>query len=415
MVGRGQIEGVPRKSRSLFLRMLAAVGAAVLIVLSAWVGLRIWPRQLRLSTLPPPSIRFEDDRLVVPMPTQVLLGEVGRFEDELSAYLWFDYLRSRPGVDPFQVLLIVTEKESRPPVYRIQIIVPNDVLTAVLFLARLEANGFIQAFDLTFSNLAPLQYSRKQTDVFIAAYKRPTSHTLEKLTARQLLSRTARFLAFKSHTDPRVRQTFGSPIIGLGQREATDLAADIIAVARFYDLPLDIFLGIGAMENNYLSVRGDLTHSVWKKRPAKDDVVLRRRRKRVLVSNYSVGVWQITRETLRYAHQLYLKDRAKRDYTQLPDRLVPPPVLELDVTNSHVLTTYAGLLLRDLLDRFDGDVEKAVGAYNGGPRNPNPRYAAGVQVIAAYARNVLQRVTAVNDKVTKAGLAASRENIPAEP
>jgi len=26
----------------------------------------------------------------------------------------------------------------------------------------------------------------------------------------------------------------------------------------------------------------------------------------------------------------------------------------------------AGLLLRDLLDRFDGDVEKAVGAYNGG-------------------------------------------------
>jgi soluble lytic murein transglycosylase-like protein len=61
----------------------------------------------------------------------------------------------------------------------------------------------------------------------------------------------------------------------------------------------------------------------------------------------------------------------------------------LDVTDSHVLTTYAGLLLRDLLDRFNGDIEKAVGAYNGGPRNPNAEYAAGVQLVAVYARNFL--------------------------
>jgi soluble lytic murein transglycosylase-like protein len=72
--------------------------------------------------------------------------------------------------------------------------------------------------------------------------------------------------------------------------------------------------------------------------------------------------------------------------------------LELDLTDSHVLTTYAGLLLRDLLDGFNGDVEKAVGAYNGGPGNPNLRYAAGVQAVAEYARNVLERVTAVNER-----------------
>lgn len=37
----------------------------------------------------------------------------------------------------------------------------------------------------------------------------------------------------------------------LSREHATEMAVDIIAVAKFYDLPLDIFLGIGAMENNY--------------------------------------------------------------------------------------------------------------------------------------------------------------------
>ena len=130
-----------------------------------------------------------------------------------------------------------------------------------------------------------------------------------------------------------------------------------------------------------------------------------------MVSNYSIGVWQITRETLRYAHALYLAD--KRDYSQLPERLRPPNTLKLDLTDSHVLTAYAGLLLRDLLNRFDGDVDKAVGAYNGGPQNPNPHYAAGVEAVAAYARNILERVTAANEQAAtdrlELGIATSQE------
>lgn len=294
--------------------------------------------------------------MVVPLPTEVLIGEVGRFDNELSAYLWFDYLRSRPGVQPSDVLLVVTE-EDQAPIYRIHVVLPNDALAAVPFLAQLEAKGYIQNFDLVFSTSAQVQYNRKETDVFIAAYKRAVAKKLETLTAKQLLSRMARFLAFKARMDPRVRGVSGSQSVGLSQEEATDLAADIIAVAKFYELPLDVFLGIGAMENNYLSIRGDIDHSIWKRRPARDDIILKRRRHRVLVSDYSVGVWQITRETPRRAHALYLKD--KRDYSRLPARLVPHATLELDVTDSHILTTYAGLLLRDLLDRFNGDVEKA--------------------------------------------------------
>jgi hypothetical protein len=356
-----------------------------------------------------PSVRFESGRMVVPLPTEVLLGEVCRFDNELSAYLWFDYLRGRTGVDPSAVLLVVTEEEHESPLYRIQIVLRNDALTAIPFLAQLEAKGYIEGFDLVFSSSAPLAYSQKQTDVFIAAYRRPVAYSLEKLTAKQLLSRTARFVAFKSRTDPRVRGSSDLNLVALGHQEATDLAADIIAVAKFYDFPLEVFLGIGAMENNYLSIRGDITHSIWKRRPAKDDIVLKRRRRRVLVSNYSVGVWQITRETLRYAHALYIKDKDKRDYRELPERLVPPDTLELDVTDPHVLTTYAGLLLRDLLDHFGGDVQKAIGAYNGGTRKPNPQYAAGVQMVASYARNVLERVTAVNERSAKADLSAATQ------
>jgi hypothetical protein len=390
---------------NLLARLLVTVCVVALLGLSSWIGYRTWPRRLALSTKPLPSVRFENGRMIVPLPTEILIGEVGSFDNELSAYLWFDYLRSRPGVDPSQVLLMVREEADGAPVYGIHVIVPNDALTAIPFLAQLEAKGFIQRFDLAFSSRTPIEYSRKQTEVFLAAYKRPIAHSLEKLTPEQLLARTARFLAFKSRTDPRIRAASASDITALGRQQATDLAADIIAVAKFYDLPLDVFLGIGAMENNYLSIRGDLTYSIWKRKPAKDDIILKRRRHRVLVSNYSVGVWQITRETLRYAHALYLRDKDKRDYSQLPERLLPPPVLELDVTNSHVLTTYAGLLLRDLLDRFNGDVEKAVGAYNGGPRNPNPEYAEGVQTVASYARNVLERLSAVSKRAAKTELA----------
>jgi len=119
-----------------------------------------------------------------------------------------------------------------------------------------------------------------------------------------------------------------------------------------------------------------------------------------MVSDYAMGIWQITRETLRAAHQLYLHD--KRDYSQLPARLRPPRQLDLNNVNDAVLTTYAGLLLRDLLDHFGGDVEKAIGAYNGGVRTPNPDYASGVKNVADYARRILEHASAQDDPNTNA-------------
>ena len=121
---------------------------------------------------------------------------------------------------------------------------------------------------------------------------------------------------------------------------------------------------------------------------------LERRKGRVRVLNDSAGVWQITRKTLRMSHQLYLKD--DRDYSQLAEHLRPPRQLNVTEVSPDVLTTYAGLLVRHLLDRFKGDVALAVGAYNGGPGNPNMRYHQGVESAASQARNILERAAALN-------------------
>ena len=165
-------------------------------------------------------------------------------------------------------------------------------------------------------------------------------------------------------------------------------------MAQFYSLPLDLLIGIGAMENNFMDVPGDTENTTWKRRAEPGDVVLKRRRGRVLVKNDSSGIWQITRESLRYAHHLYLSD--KRDYSQLPERLRPPEHLDMGNVSQDALTTYAGLLLRDLLDRFQGDVTRAAGAYNGTVSNPNEHYAAGVETVAQYARRTIERAAELN-------------------
>ena len=345
-----------------------------------------------------PSPTFDHGKLTAPFPAQTLIAEVGAYDNELSAYLWFDYLRSRRSVEQKEVL-IASQETSGAPAYHLYIVVSNDALASIPYLARLKAHAVVPDFKILFSAPGEVRYRREQTALFIAAYRKANPRKLENASTDDLLPSVASFVLFKSNTDPRVRPGASHESKSLDHEQATALAADIVAVAKFYDLPLDVFLGIGAMENNYLDIQGDLKLTVWKKKAQKDDIILRRRRHRVLVSNYSVGVWQITRETLRYAHNLYLKDlnlKDGRDYSQLPERLHPPRTLQLDLTDSHVLTTYSGLLLRELLDRFDGDVRKAVGAYNGGPRRPNPQYATGVNNVADYARNILERLSAVN-------------------
>jgi len=354
----------------------------------------------RYPALPAPKIQV--NRLVLPFAPGLAVARVATFHDQLEAFLHFEYLRgreARDGSDTSRILLAAVDTATGPS-YEIFIVSDNDLLTAVPHLAQLEGCNLIAHYELNTWTEKDFAYHQRQSHMFDVAYGVPMGQKLESLSSFQLRPALARFLVFKSQTDNRVLARSDPAPRPLTQEQATQLAADILDVAQFYSLPLDYFLGVGAMENDYMDVDGDLTHAVWKKRAQRDDIVLRRGRKRVMVSDYAIGTWQITRETLRAAHQLYLKD--KRDYRLLPARLRPPRALDLNSMDDAVLTTYAGLLLRSLLDHFGGDVDKATGAYNGGVRAPNPAYASGVKTVAIYARRILEHATALDDPATNA-------------
>jgi len=380
--------------RRLLRQALCLTAGLLAFAACAYTDYRLWPMDLQTSrypVLPAPVIR--DNRLVLPFAPGVASAKVATFHDQLEAFLHFEYLRgrdARDGGDTSRILLTAADTPSGPS-YEIFVVCDNDLLTAVPRLSQLESRNLISHYDLHAWTAKDFAYYQQQSHTFDVAYGVPTEQKLESLNSFQLLPALARFLVFKSQTDNRVLDRTAAAPRPLTRDQATQLATDILEVAQFYSLPLDYFLGVGAMENDYMAVDGDLTHAVWKKRAQRDDIVLRRGRKRVMVSNYAIGTWQITRETLRAAHQLYLKD--KRDYTQLPARLRPPRELYLNSVDDAVLTTYAGLLLRGLLDHFDGDVDKATGAYNGGVKSPNPAYAAGVKTVAEYARRVLEHAT----------------------
>src|SRR5467141_192235 len=389
--------------RRLVRRLLRLTAALLAIAAFAYLGGLLWTLELqapRYPALPAPKIRGH--QLVLPFSPGVASARVATFHDQLEAFLHFEYLRgreAREGNDASRILLTAVDT-AKGPSYEIFVVCDNDLLTAMPYLAQLEGRNLISSYDLNTWSEKDFAYYQQQSRTFDVAYGVPSLQKLESLNSFQLLPALARFLVFKSQTDNRVLYGSESAPHPLTREQASQLAADILDVAQFYDLPLDYFLGVGAMENDYMDVNGDLEHAVWKKRAQRDDIVLRRSRKRVMVSDYAMGTWQITRETLRAAHQLYLKD--KRDYTKLPARLRPPRELDLNSVDDAVLTTYAGLLLRGLLDHFGGDVDKAIGAYNGGVKNPSTAYAAGVKTVAEYARRVLEHATVLEDPATNA-------------
>jgi hypothetical protein len=374
----------------------ACLVIVVLLSPVGWAAYRLWPRPLvvRPMTLIP-VCQQSGGRSVVTLPNRFLVASIARYDDELYAYLMFTYLR---GSLLFQntEMLLTFRKSSGAIDYDIQVRLPNDLLSSLDLLARAKATRLISDYEWRFVHIDTYRALQYQTGIFETAYNRPSQRSLESLTRPELEDYIQRFVTFKSATDPRVQGGIEVVPKPLTRSQASRLADDIVTVSDFFSLPLDFFLGIGAMENNYMDVKGDLSHAVWKRRAGRGDVILKRRRGKVLVLNQASGVWQITRETLRYAHKLYRKDT--RDYSLLPAELRPPEDFNPDEVNPEVLTTYAGLLFRDLLDRFHGDVARAVGAYNGGPGNPNPRYEEGVRMVADYARRIMEHAAALDGR-----------------
>lgn len=382
----------PARKRALR-RVIYLLLTCCLAATSAWFYWfrPIAPIAVQQPLLPRPA--FAGQQLLLQTPGYVLTASAASYKDELFAYLMFDHLRYSPSLKGTRLMLTYDRSDTEKP-YTLMVQGQEDLLQAIASVATLHAAGTLPDRDWQLQAASRVQGLMRQTDLFVSAYNLPVRKKLETIPRESIAKYLRGFIRFKSTTDPRIRLKLEPIPESLSRDDAQRLAADILTIADFYSLPLEFFLAIGAMENNYMNVRGDLTHSIWKRRPAPDDLVLERRRGRVRILNDSAGVWQITRETLRYCHKLFMRD--ERDYSELPKHLQPPDELKMNEVSPQVLTTYAGLLLRDLLDRFDGDVTLAVSAYNGGPGRPNLRYGAGVHNAAAHARRVLEQSAALN-------------------
>jgi hypothetical protein len=371
------------------------------LAFAMWVWHEYWPATM---PLPRPSGRpeafLEGGKIVLRVRGAKLVGGLAQYDDDFFAYLMFDYLRTRMPFRDEEMLLTPTVQEGTIT-YQLKVVLPNDIITGVPRLYELASQFPFLTPDSYALDGRVLREQRSHTQAFVSAYNYPVYRKLEQLSGKEVADYARRFIRFKSFTDPRIRRQIEPVPHALDGDEAKRLAQEIVSVAEFYRLPLDFFLGIGAMENNYMNVKGDIGHRIWKRHASPGDVVLRRKAARVLVLDEASGVWQITREALRYAHSLYLQD--KRDYSQLPEHLRPHKELDLRNLDEGILTTYAGILFRDLLNRFDGDVRQAVGAYNGGPGDPNPRYEAGVRTVADYARRMLEQASALGDRGPRIG------------
>lgn len=388
---------------------LAAIGA-IAVLLIAGIGVWFWPRELPLAPgkSPAPIVELNASGQSVRIPGRSLVADVATFDDEFLAYLMFEHFRGLVVRDGCRAWLTY-ERAGNAVFYVIRLRLGDNLLAALPYLFTLQQ--ITRTSQVSYRWVTPDVISRyeAQSWVFDQAYEMPARRRLEQLPRAELAAYIRRFIRFKAATDGRISRGIEPVPQPPDDPEAHRLAEDIVTVADFFSLPLEFFLGIGAMENNYMNIKGDIGNSIWKRRAEKGDVILKRGRRGVLVLNESSGIWQITRETLRYAHRLYLKDA--RDYSTLPEHLRPPKELNVNEVPPEVLTTYAGLFFRDLLDHFQGDVPQAVGAYNGGPNNPNLHYDNGVRTVARHARRVLEHAAALQGRPA-AGMRFMRQGRP---
>ena len=155
-----------------------------------------------------PTAQMRGKRLVVPitLTREVAAAEVASFNDQLEAYLHFEFLRGREARDGHGTsgILLTGEDTAAGPRYKIFVVTDNDLLSAVPQLAELEGSKLIAGYEFDTWSQEDFYYSRKQSQAFDAAYAMPVEQKLENLSSFQLLPALAQFLIFKSQTDNRV-------------------------------------------------------------------------------------------------------------------------------------------------------------------------------------------------------------------
>jgi hypothetical protein len=257
---------VTRRYRWVTFAVLCCIGlTGAAAFLYFYVRFQVQPLRF-VAVHPFPAELIRNGRATVRCPAAVFATRVATFRDELFAYMMYQHYRSS---SPFRndELLLRYAGDGGEAKYHVLVVLTNDYIASVERVAELHSTRQIEGFEWRLLSQVTLTAYRNQTSLFHSAYNLPVRRTMEELPKSELRALLRRFIRFKSTTDPRVRGRMEPVPSVLSSEDAHRLAGDIIAVAEFYDLPLEYLLGIGAMENNYMVVRGDLQHSIWKRRP----------------------------------------------------------------------------------------------------------------------------------------------------
>src|SRR5215472_13053997 len=148
------------------------------LVLTAFANLlylKYWPQQIHVDPyagIPHPS--FVHGRLTLPYTNQHPVAQVASYNDELQAFLQFQFLCSRTGSDGVR-LLLTAMPESAGLMYRIFLVGQDDLLTDIPRLGQLEGRRLIARSGMTVWSDNELALFEKQSTCSRLLRKGPSS------------------------------------------------------------------------------------------------------------------------------------------------------------------------------------------------------------------------------------------------
>ena len=180
------------------LRYALCFGAGLLAFAACgYTDYRLWPLDLPAAAHPRiPSTAIQGKRLLVPFAVGVPAAEIATFNDQLEAFLRFEYLRGREarvGHDTSRMLLTAA-KTAKGPRYKIFIVTDNDRLTAEPELASLVGRNLIAHYEFETWSQKDYSYYQQESHMFDVAYDVPTEQKLEAINSSKLLPALAQFL-----------------------------------------------------------------------------------------------------------------------------------------------------------------------------------------------------------------------------
>ena len=170
----------PAVARLFSSRALAALALSGIALIS-WTADRLWPRHMHVSAqhrhLSP---KIHGRNITLPFSNEVACAEIAAFDDQLEAFLRYEYLRGRDPDDASKIFLMAGAAANAAN-YKIYMLVENDQLTAIPRLNRMESHGLITHYELVAWTKQDFAFAQQQSRMFENAYNVPTEQKLETL------------------------------------------------------------------------------------------------------------------------------------------------------------------------------------------------------------------------------------------